>query len=162
MASSELQSKHAHLCPSMYKCIYSLTQALIGLCNKGLPTVTQVSLHIQQPTHVCSKVGSAMVWRWRDFGGLCINIQTSVQTHPAARSHHAVEEKGSECESTKKVNKTKWTLTVVFMLFSKLRWQMPSFSFTPCHCCQVRKQIQQVPTLANYFNGWLTLDNLNS
>lgn len=37
----------------------------------------------------------------RGLGGLCINIQTSTQTHPAARSHHVAEERGQSVRPLK-------------------------------------------------------------
>lgn len=42
----------------------------------------------------------------RGLWGLCINTQTSAQTHPAARSHHVVKERGQSV-TAKKVSTAK-------------------------------------------------------
>jgi len=53
----------------------------------------------------------------RGLWGLWVNIQTSTQTHPAARSHHVVEERGQSVSPPERLTKprqrapTMWTLT---------------------------------------------------
>lgn len=101
--------------------------------------------HTHWQTHVCVlggglRHGGVVL---KGLWGLWVNIQTSAQTHPAARSHHVVEERGQSVRPLKRLTqprqraRTKWTLTVVFITFSsKLRWQMSFFAFS----CRLRKK----------------------
>lgn len=64
----------------------------------------------EQQTRVCVCVcvlgrrGSAMVaFVLRGLWGRCVNTQTSTQTHPAARSHHVVEERGQSVRPLKRL-----------------------------------------------------------
>lgn len=130
--------------------------ALVSLCDGGLNNGhTQVSLHMcEQQTRVCVCVcvlgrrGSAMVaFVLRGLWGRCVNTQTSTQTHPAARSHHVVEERGQSVRPLKRLTQPGQRapdLTAVFHDFffffsSKLRWQMSSFTRPSSHSWCLRK-----------------------
>lgn len=97
----------------------------------------------------------------RGLWGLCINIQTSTQTHPAARSHHVVEKRGQSVRPLKRLTQprqraqTKWTLTLVFAIFSsKLRWQMLSFTFSSGHCLSLWFRFARKKEITE--RGWKT------
>ena len=56
----------------------------------------------------------------RGLWGHCVNTQTSTQTHPAARSHHAVEERGQSVRPLKRLTQPGQRapdFTVVFLIF---------------------------------------------
>ena len=103
--------------------------ASVSLCDGGFNNGhTQVSLHMcEQQTCVCVCVcvlgrrGSAMVaFVLRGLWGHCVNTQTSTQTHPAARSHHAVEERGQSVRPLKRLTQPGQRapdFTVVFLIF---------------------------------------------
>lgn len=74
-------------------CAFAVVHRVISCCNRRLIMVT----HTHKQTNLLYALedgfshGGALL---RGLRGICVNIQTFTQTHPAARSHHVVEERG--------------------------------------------------------------------